>query len=132
MPKEETKSDRKIGLVIWRNVIAAIIILSLIVARQVVLQNNISDGIDMSHFINVAGRQRMLSQKISKNAFILSNEDSGLYSGARDEIEKDIKEREDAHIYLSTEQQDEYRTFQFSGQTTQALKRHICLPDSDS
>lgn len=118
MPKNETKSERKIGLVIWRNVIAAVVILSLIVARQAILQSSISDGLDMSHFINVSGRQRMLSQKITKNSFVLSLADSERYPGVKDELKQDLMTWEDAYLYLSSDYEEDEHSFHFSEQMT--------------
>ncbi|MFN3847868.1 MAG: ATP-binding protein [Spirosomataceae bacterium] len=53
--------------------LTAVVILSLF--GQILIQNTLGDLLDDSHVVNLAGRQRMLSQRLSKIAIILINED---------------------------------------------------------
>ena len=52
-----------------RYVIWMLILGTLFMTRQAVIQYQISLGRDMSKLINASGRQRMRSQKISKDIF---------------------------------------------------------------
>lgn len=122
MSKEETKSDRRTGLVIWRNVIAALIILSLIVVRQAIIQSTVSNGLDLSYYVSTAERQRTLSQKISKNAFILSSSDPGKASDTIDELYQDLVIWEDSYQYLISKSTADDYSFHFSESTYRELK----------
>lgn len=122
MAIEKSKSERRIALVIWRNVIAAVIILSLVVVRQAIIQNTINNGLDISHYVNISGRQRMLSQKISKEVFILSATEPELYPDVKDELLKDLDEWETAYLYLTAKDPNNNHAFELSESVIQKLK----------
>ncbi len=54
MVSNKTKTDRKNTLVIWRGIMAAVIIMSLVVARQVIMQNSLSTHQNLSSIAQVA------------------------------------------------------------------------------
>lgn len=54
-----------------RYIIVAITLILVFATRQIIIQNQINLAKDMSRVINIAGRQRMLSQKITKNALMV-------------------------------------------------------------
>ena len=47
-----------------------------IIISQILIQNHINDQLNDSRVINIAGRQRMLSQKLTKEVLLLKNIDS--------------------------------------------------------
>ncbi len=71
MVSNKTKTDRKNTLVIWRGIMAAVIIMSLVVARQVIMQNSLSTHQNLSSIAQVASEQKSLSQSIVKDIYRL-------------------------------------------------------------
>ena len=57
-------------------ILALSAIASVAIIGQVLIQNHLKDQRDDSRVVNVAGKQRMLSQKISKTLLLLSHEDA--------------------------------------------------------
>lgn len=52
-------------------ILALSVIVSIAIIGQILIQNHVKDQLSDSHVINVAGRQRMLSQRITKCALLL-------------------------------------------------------------
>lgn len=52
-------------------ILALSVIVSIAIIGQVLIQNHVEDQLSDSHVINVAGRQRMLSQRITKCALLI-------------------------------------------------------------
>ena len=57
-------------------VLALSVVASIIIAGQILIQRHLRNQLTDSHVVNVAGRQRMLSQQISKSALLLSPDQS--------------------------------------------------------
>ena len=75
MEKQEfNKSYKKLVL---RFVISMILIATILVTKQTIINYQIKQEEDTAYIVNIAGRQRMLSQKITKDiAFIASQDDN--------------------------------------------------------
>jgi nitrate/nitrite-specific signal transduction histidine kinase len=74
-----------------RYIAAFILLASLFAAIQTAIHITITFNENFSNVINIAGRQRMLSQKIAKEALLLANSDSpGKIQEIRKEFEKSI------------------------------------------
>lgn len=58
-------------IIIKRYIPAVILILVLIIMKQLIVQYQIKQDEDLSKIVNISGRQRMLSQRISKDAYAL-------------------------------------------------------------
>lgn len=71
----QLKSNRFGRLGTWY-VLALSVIVSIAVIGQILIQNHLQGQLSDSHVINVAGRQRMLSQKITKCALLLKPDQS--------------------------------------------------------
>ena len=54
-----------------RYIIITLLLVVFFVSGQIIIQNQIDHGKDMANVINLSGRQRMLSQKISKNTLMI-------------------------------------------------------------
>jgi hypothetical protein len=69
----ESKLDDSIILkkLMRRYIIAFVSILVLIIVRQYIIQVNIEQNTYASSLVNVSGKQRMLSQQISKDVYAL-------------------------------------------------------------
>lgn len=69
--------DTKIFKKLRRSYLFAFLAIALtIVISQLLIQNHINTQINDSRVINIAGRQRMLSQKLTKEILLLKNDDS--------------------------------------------------------
>ncbi|MAZ28028.1 MAG: hypothetical protein CL868_13250 [Cytophagaceae bacterium] len=85
-----------------RYFIFIITIIVTIIVNQVIVQYNINQKESDASIINIAGRQRMLSQRISKLILFFESsngQESGIY--AKDSLVKVTHEFQKAHIYLS-------------------------------
>lgn len=80
-------SARQLGK---RYIFALSLVALLVVSSQIILQSMISDQTHDSRVINIAGRQRMLSQKISKTHIYLIRSSIEEKQKYRDILEKDI------------------------------------------
>ncbi len=54
-------------------IFALVVVASLTFLGQVIIQSTLSSSLDDSHVINIAGRQRMLSQRLTKISLILND-----------------------------------------------------------
>lgn len=83
-----------------RYILAISLIGSLIIAAQLILQS-FQSGLDNSgYLINIAGRQRMLSERLVKLAFIISVKESTKRNLAQDEFNKVLSLWENSHRAL--------------------------------
>jgi two-component system sensor histidine kinase DegS len=57
-------------------ILALSIVASVVIIGQVLIQRHLKDQLNDSHVVNVAGKQRMLSQKISKTVLLLQDKQS--------------------------------------------------------
>ncbi len=86
-----------------RYILALSAIATTIVISQIFLQFNITRQEDDSIEVNLSGRQRMLSQRISKTAVLLGTElDNNLRRQYLDELKLSLREWERAHKGLQT------------------------------
>ena len=84
-----------------RYVVALSLIAILIIASQVVMQFLIADQEHDSRVINIAGRQRMLSQKITKLAYYVAEAGSAdAAAGHRRELEEALRLWQRSHVGL--------------------------------
>ncbi len=75
------------------------------IASQLLVQNHLSNQIGLSEEINKAGRQRMLSQKITKNILLLGSSDGFDKSDdTKKTLEQDLSLWKSAHNLLKSEQ----------------------------
>ena len=86
----ESKSlDHTTFLKFRRLYLLAILLIALaIVVAQVLIQNHLDSQLDDSRIVNIAGRQRMLSQKLMKETLMLQSASSKL---AIERIVEDLK-----------------------------------------
>ena len=90
-----------------RFIIVGAIIAFIFISRQIVVQRQINLGKDMSQAINISGRQRMLSQKISKDAYgIYKNDDFYQISELLLDLELSIDKFEKSHNLLLNNNKD--------------------------
>ena len=54
-------------------IFALVVVASLTILGQIIIQSTLSSSLDDSHVINIAGRQRMLSQRLTKISLILND-----------------------------------------------------------
>lgn len=54
-------------------IFALLVVASLTILGQIIIQSTLSSSLDDSHVINIAGRQRMLSQRLTKISLILND-----------------------------------------------------------
>jgi hypothetical protein len=81
-----------------RYILALSLIACMTIASQLVIQFVIADRENDSHIVNVAGRQRMLSQTIAKTSALLAGTKSmNEEVGPREQLERNLTEWERAH-----------------------------------
>ncbi|MFD2036735.1 ATP-binding protein [Belliella marina] len=99
--KSETSGKLKFENLRWRYLMALSAIALTIIISQTLLQHHISRQITDSAEINLSGRQRMLSQRISKAVLMLSISNDSLGSKQyANELNKSLQEWTNAHQAL--------------------------------
>lgn len=84
-----------------RYIIWIIVLTLLFVSRQAIIQYQINLGKDMSGIVNISGRQRMLSQKISKDILMIYiSEDREELDYYREDLKESIDLWEKSHYNL--------------------------------
>jgi signal transduction histidine kinase len=69
------KLDRQVSQRLTRLYLVALTVVALLLLfGQVLIQKSLNESIDDAHVVNLAGRQRMLSQRLCKMAIILTNQ----------------------------------------------------------
>lgn len=99
--------DKKHGInyktLVRKFVLSILILIFTLVIKQLVIQNQIKDELNTSYIINIAGRQRMLSQKILKDMIFINEDISEL---DKDIYKEDLKESigsfKSAHLELES------------------------------
>ncbi|CUU49962.1 diguanylate cyclase [Clostridium beijerinckii] len=71
MEKNSVRYTRVIRTIRKRYILALCIIIFALLLSQIIVQCNINNEMSYSRIINIAGRQRMLSQKISKDVYAI-------------------------------------------------------------
>ena len=75
--------DKRYKRLVARFILAMTLLMAVFLVKQLVIRHQLSLEVNTSYTINLAGRQRMLSQKITKDLILLHNE--------TDDILKDIE-----------------------------------------
>lgn len=84
-----------------RYIIMGIILILIFISKQLAIQREINLGEDMSAAINVSGRQRMLSQKITKNSLIIyENQNNDVREYYLDDLELSLDRFESSHYNI--------------------------------
>lgn len=101
-------------------ILALAILIIMLLLNQSIVQHSLYTQQNDSHIINLAGRQRMLSQRISKAAFGLytstNNIDESLYLG---ELKASIKIFQDSHAKLIKGDKNLYLQFKNNSNITE-------------
>ena len=101
---ESRSIDHTTFLKFRRLYLLAILLIALaIVIAQVLIQNHLDSQLDDSRIVNIAGRQRMLSQKLMKEALMLQSASSKL---AIEKIVEDLKN--DLAVFSKTHEDLQY------------------------
>lgn len=96
MSRKNKSSDQRIALVIWRNVIAAVIILMLIVTRQWIIQTNIQKGENLTSITSASLRQLIVSQRVESDVLSLGEaKDSAERDAMTQSIQSDLLQWEE-------------------------------------
>ncbi len=99
--------DKKHGIdyktLVRKFVLSLLILISILVIKQFVIQNQIKDELNTSYIINIAGRQRMLSQKIVKDMIFINEDipdlDEHIY---KEDLRESIESFKSAHLELES------------------------------
>jgi len=103
MDKNEINYERISQGIRRRYIPAVIVILVLVFARQIIISYEIKQAEGLSRVINVAGRQRMLSQKITKDVLALTQfEDEEEQTLYLDELKTAVDTWEESNSNLQT------------------------------
>ncbi|MDF2676978.1 MAG: diguanylate cyclase protein, partial [Bacillota bacterium] len=101
MIKRKLKYAEVSKIILLRFIPAMIIILILGVAKHLILQYEINRNLELTNIINISGRQRMLSQKITKDAYALYlSEDEETTKFYVNELKKSSEDWEKTNINL--------------------------------
>ena len=71
MHKKQTRNLPQYRQLVVKSIIVSIILLILICVKQYIIQVQIFQEENIANMINIAGRQRMLSQKITKDVLLI-------------------------------------------------------------
>ncbi len=81
-----------------RYIIITLLLLLFFISGQIIIQNQIDHGKDMANVINISGRQRMLSQKISKNSLMIyQNPNPASLTYHIEDLEESLESFKSAH-----------------------------------
>ncbi|QHT67492.1 histidine kinase [Rhodocytophaga rosea] len=95
LPSSDTTVTRKITK-LYLLALTAVALLS--IGGQVLVQRSLRNQLSDSRVINMAGRQRMLSQKISKTVLLLTRTPDSIQAALYlSDLRKDVKTWEDSH-----------------------------------
>lgn len=90
-----------------RYMIVVIILILLLTSRQIIIQFEINHGKDMSRTINMAGRQRMLSQKVTKDILMMYENNKEERNYYINDLESSLDIMEKSHFDLIYGNKDE-------------------------
>jgi diguanylate cyclase (GGDEF)-like protein len=92
-----------------RNYIAVFLLLIILIfTKHFFIQTLISNQEESANLVNIAGRQRMLSQKITKDALLIArNQTPREFEYYSEDLKKSLKELQDAQIFLTQKTNDE-------------------------
>lgn len=98
---DEIKFRKMYKKLIYRFVLASILLLAVFFVKQIIIQYQIAQDKDSSYVINIAGRQRMLSQKITKDLLLIQkNCDLNIKEKHIKDLEDSLELWEEAHLGL--------------------------------
>lgn len=84
-----------------RYIVLSIFLILIFISRQILVQRQIELGKDMSRVINISGRQRMLSQKITKNVLLIyENPNKDNIEFYLEDLQRDLYIFERSHFNL--------------------------------
>ncbi len=98
-----------------KNYIAVFLLLIiLVIAKHLMVQTLVSNQEESANLVNIAGRQRMLSQKITKEALLIArNQTPREFEYYSEDLEKSLTEFQEAHLFLTQRENDEEITKMF-------------------
>lgn len=99
-----------------RNYIAVFLLLIILIfAKHFFIQTLISNQEESANLVNIAGRQRMLSQKITKDALLIArNQTPREFEYYSEDLKKSLEEFQEAHLFLTQRENDEEITKMFN------------------
>ena len=98
---DEIKFQKMYKKLIYRFIMASILLLVVFLLKQIIVQYQIVQDKESSYVINIAGRQRMLSQKITKDLLLIQkNDDLKLKEYYKKELEESLELWEKSHLEL--------------------------------
>jgi diguanylate cyclase (GGDEF)-like protein len=92
-----------------------LLLIILILAKHFFIQTLISNQEESANLVNIAGRQRMLSQKITKDALLIArNQTPREFEYYSEDLKKSLEEFQEAHLFLTQRENDEEITKMFN------------------